>query len=188
MHNNRLEHVASSWSQVVWAESHKFLKVEFPVRVHSLNATYEIQFGHLQRPTHRNTSWDWARYEVQQCAFTSAYIFTGHSVSPALEIFPMWLLWNRFGVINGQICPSTTSESPCWTIANTATRCTRTSWRCLCEFAHTNFQTICLEKYISILKIVKTLIPIQTLFCVEINAPLCRKRHCGNTQVGTWLF
>ncbi|XP_028305460.1 LOW QUALITY PROTEIN: alpha-mannosidase 2C1 [Gouania willdenowi] len=51
-------------SEVQWAESHKFLKVEFPVRVHSPNATYEIQFGHLQRPTHRNTSWDWARFEV----------------------------------------------------------------------------------------------------------------------------
>ncbi|XP_028442064.1 alpha-mannosidase 2C1 isoform X1 [Perca flavescens] len=51
-------------TEVKWAESHKFLKVEFPVRVHSPNATYEIQFGHLQRPTHRNTSWDWARFEV----------------------------------------------------------------------------------------------------------------------------
>uniref|UniRef100_A0A7N5ZTJ3 alpha-mannosidase n=1 Tax=Anabas testudineus TaxID=64144 RepID=A0A7N5ZTJ3_ANATE len=51
-------------TEVKWAESHKFLKVEFPVRVRSANATYEIQFGHLQRPTHRNTSWDWARFEV----------------------------------------------------------------------------------------------------------------------------
>lgn len=51
-------------TQVMWAESHKFLKVEFPVRVHSPNASYEIQFGHLQRPTHRNTSWDWAKFEV----------------------------------------------------------------------------------------------------------------------------
>uniref|UniRef100_A0A8C7MBJ2 alpha-mannosidase n=1 Tax=Oncorhynchus kisutch TaxID=8019 RepID=A0A8C7MBJ2_ONCKI len=51
-------------TQVEWFESHKFLKVEFPVRVRSPNATYEIQFGHLQRPTHRNTSWDWARFEV----------------------------------------------------------------------------------------------------------------------------
>lgn len=53
-----------SHSQVKWAESHKFLKVEIPVKVHSPNATYEIQFGHLQRPTHRNTSWDWARFEA----------------------------------------------------------------------------------------------------------------------------
>jgi alpha-mannosidase len=27
-------------------------------------ATYEIQFGHLQRPTHFNNSWDMARFEV----------------------------------------------------------------------------------------------------------------------------
>ncbi|XP_074862404.1 alpha-mannosidase 2C1 isoform X2 [Carettochelys insculpta] len=51
-------------TEVDWAEAHKFLKVEFPLRVRSMNATYEIQFGHLQRPTHWNTSWDWARFEV----------------------------------------------------------------------------------------------------------------------------
>ncbi|XP_053320714.1 alpha-mannosidase 2C1 [Spea bombifrons] len=51
-------------TKVKWQEAHKFLKVEFPAKVQSSNATYEIQFGHLQRPTHRNTSWDWARYEV----------------------------------------------------------------------------------------------------------------------------
>ena len=51
-------------SQVDWHENRKFLKVEFPFDVRSMNATYEIQFGHLQRPTHCNTSWDWAKYEV----------------------------------------------------------------------------------------------------------------------------
>uniref|UniRef100_A0A8C3VF21 alpha-mannosidase n=1 Tax=Catharus ustulatus TaxID=91951 RepID=A0A8C3VF21_CATUS len=51
-------------TQVEWKEAHKFLKVEFPVNVRSTSATYEIQFGHLQRPTHWNTSWDWARFEV----------------------------------------------------------------------------------------------------------------------------
>ncbi|XP_032228742.2 alpha-mannosidase 2C1 isoform X2 [Nematostella vectensis] len=51
-------------TKVDWHENRKFLKVEFPVDVHSMNATYEIQFGHLQRPTHCNTSWDWAKYEV----------------------------------------------------------------------------------------------------------------------------
>lgn len=55
--------------QVNWQENRKFLKVEFPVDVHSMNATYEIQFGHLQRPTHCNTTWDWAKYEV--CAVTA---------------------------------------------------------------------------------------------------------------------
>jgi len=38
--------------------------VEFPVSVVSPTATYEIQFGHLQRHTHFNTSWDSAKYEV----------------------------------------------------------------------------------------------------------------------------
>uniref|UniRef100_H0VHR3 Alpha-mannosidase 2C1 n=1 Tax=Cavia porcellus TaxID=10141 RepID=H0VHR3_CAVPO len=51
-------------TEVYWHEAHKFLKVEFPARVRSPQATYEIQFGHLQRPTHYNTSWDWARFEV----------------------------------------------------------------------------------------------------------------------------
>ncbi|XP_008843092.2 alpha-mannosidase 2C1 isoform X4 [Nannospalax galili] len=51
-------------TEVHWHEAHKFLKVEFPARVRSPQATYEIQFGHLHRPTHYNTSWDWARYEV----------------------------------------------------------------------------------------------------------------------------
>ncbi|KAM7158118.1 alpha-mannosidase 2C1 isoform 2-T2 [Molossus nigricans] len=51
-------------TEVHWHEDHKFLKVEFPARVRSPQATYEVQFGHLQRPTHQNTSWDWARFEV----------------------------------------------------------------------------------------------------------------------------
>jgi alpha-mannosidase len=38
--------------------------VAFPAAVHAANATYEIQHGHVQRPTHANTSWDEARFEV----------------------------------------------------------------------------------------------------------------------------
>ncbi len=49
---------------VEWREEHKLLKVAFPVAVRSAHATYEIQFGHVQRPTHTNTSWDLARFEV----------------------------------------------------------------------------------------------------------------------------
>lgn len=47
-----------------WQEAHQFLKVEFPWAVRAAHATYEIQFGHLHRPTHFNTSWDLARFEV----------------------------------------------------------------------------------------------------------------------------
>eukprot|EP01111_Echinosteliopsis_oligospora_P011163 TRINITY_DN3615_c0_g1_i1.p1 TRINITY_DN3615_c0_g1~~TRINITY_DN3615_c0_g1_i1.p1 ORF type:complete len:1063 (+),score=284.46 TRINITY_DN3615_c0_g1_i1:57-3191(+) len=49
---------------VNWNEAHKFLKVEFPTSIRSPVATYDIQFGHIQRPTHFNTSWDMARFEV----------------------------------------------------------------------------------------------------------------------------
>jgi len=40
------------------------LKVAFPVDVLSPQATYEIQWGNVTRPTHRNTGWDWARFET----------------------------------------------------------------------------------------------------------------------------
>jgi len=50
--------------EVEWHEKRRFLKVEFPLNVRAANATYEIQFGHIQRPTHFNTSWDLARFEV----------------------------------------------------------------------------------------------------------------------------
>jgi alpha-mannosidase len=47
-----------------WQERDQFLKVEFPLALRSDYATYEIQFGHVRRPTHFNTSWDIARFEV----------------------------------------------------------------------------------------------------------------------------
>jgi alpha-mannosidase len=49
---------------LLWDESHKILKVEFPLLIKWDTATYETQFGHLQRPTHNNTSWDYAKFEV----------------------------------------------------------------------------------------------------------------------------
>lgn len=51
-------------TRVQWREDHKLLKVAFPVDVLADKATYEIPFGALERPTHRNTSWEQAQYEV----------------------------------------------------------------------------------------------------------------------------
>jgi alpha-mannosidase len=51
-------------TDVDWQEEHQLLKVAFPVAVRSARATYEIQFGHVERSTHTNTSWDLARFEV----------------------------------------------------------------------------------------------------------------------------
>ncbi|PCG91440.1 Glycoside hydrolase/deacetylase, beta/alpha-barrel [Penicillium occitanis (nom. inval.)] len=51
-------------SEVEWRENKKFLKVEFPVDVHNTEASYETQYGIVRRPTHYNTSWDMAKFEV----------------------------------------------------------------------------------------------------------------------------
>jgi alpha-mannosidase len=51
-------------NEIDWRERHRLLKVAFPVRVRSSRATYEIQYGSIERPTHFNTSWDMARFEV----------------------------------------------------------------------------------------------------------------------------
>lgn len=48
---------------VDWHEQHQLLKVAFPVAVRATEATYDIQFGNVKRPTHWNTSWDYARFE-----------------------------------------------------------------------------------------------------------------------------
>ncbi len=50
-------------TEIDWRERHVLLKVAFPVEVLTPTATYEIQWGNVERPTHRNTSWDWARFE-----------------------------------------------------------------------------------------------------------------------------
>ncbi len=49
---------------VDWHEHHVMLKAAFPVDVNADKATYEIQFGNIERPTHFNTTWDTAKFEV----------------------------------------------------------------------------------------------------------------------------
>jgi len=51
-------------THIDWNERHILFKVAFPVEVLAPQATYEIQWGNVQRATHRNTSWDWARFET----------------------------------------------------------------------------------------------------------------------------
>jgi len=51
-------------TEVDWHEDHKLLKWSVPLDVHAERATSEIQFGHVHRPTHANTSWDAARFET----------------------------------------------------------------------------------------------------------------------------
>lgn len=49
---------------VDWHEDHKLLKAAFSVDIRSTRATYDIQFGHVERPTHWSNSWDLAKFEV----------------------------------------------------------------------------------------------------------------------------
>ncbi|GKU27139.1 alpha-mannosidase [Clostridium folliculivorans] len=49
---------------VDWKQSQVLLKVAFPIDINTNKATYEIQYGNIERPTHSNTSWDVARFEV----------------------------------------------------------------------------------------------------------------------------
>ncbi|WP_443662536.1 alpha-mannosidase [Clostridium sp.] len=60
---------------VDWKEHQQLMKVEFPIDVNANEATYDIQFGNITRPTHCNTSWDMAKFEV--CAHKWADISDG---------------------------------------------------------------------------------------------------------------
>ncbi|MEJ3747297.1 glycoside hydrolase family 38 C-terminal domain-containing protein [Actinomycetes bacterium KLBMP 9797] len=51
-------------TEVDWHETEKLLKAGFPIDVHADRSTAEIQFGHVHRPTHTNTGWEAARFEV----------------------------------------------------------------------------------------------------------------------------
>ncbi len=51
-------------TDVEWQERQALLKVAFPTGIRNRRATYEIQFGTIDRPTHRNTSWEEAAFEV----------------------------------------------------------------------------------------------------------------------------
>ncbi len=49
---------------VDWKQHQLLMKTEFEIDVNASEATYDIQFGSLKRPTHKNTSWDGAKFEV----------------------------------------------------------------------------------------------------------------------------
>jgi alpha-mannosidase len=51
-------------TRVDWQERQTMLKAAFPLAIRSVRATYEVQFGAIERPTHRNTSWDKQKFEV----------------------------------------------------------------------------------------------------------------------------
>ncbi|MFJ2200768.1 alpha-mannosidase [Streptomyces violaceusniger] len=51
-------------TDIDWREEDTVLKAAWPLDVHAERVASEIQFGHVERPTHENTSWDAARFEA----------------------------------------------------------------------------------------------------------------------------
>jgi alpha-mannosidase len=51
-------------TRVDWKERKKMLKVAFPLALRSRHASYDLPFGYIERPTHSNTSWEEAKFEV----------------------------------------------------------------------------------------------------------------------------
>ena len=47
-----------------WREDERLLSLVVPLDVQTREATCDIQFGHVKRPTHASTSWDAAKFEV----------------------------------------------------------------------------------------------------------------------------
>lgn len=52
------------YNRVNWKERKKMLRSRLNTTVKANEATYEIQFGLLKRATHKNTSWDQAKFET----------------------------------------------------------------------------------------------------------------------------
>lgn len=56
-------------THVEWHERQVLIRALFPLTVRSHEATFETMYGAVRRPTHRNTSWDAARFEVSAHRF-----------------------------------------------------------------------------------------------------------------------
>ncbi len=60
----RNSHRVDFATTIDWQESHKLLKVCFPVNYHTNEGVHEIQFGHIRRPNHASRPFDADRFEV----------------------------------------------------------------------------------------------------------------------------
>jgi alpha-mannosidase len=56
-------------TRIHWEERCRFLRALFPLAVRTHEGWFETAFGAVPRPTHQNTSWDRARFEVPGLRF-----------------------------------------------------------------------------------------------------------------------
>ena len=59
-HTDRIDFI----TKADWQQRQQLLKTKFAVNVRATEATYDIQYGNVKRPTHWNTSWDYAKFET----------------------------------------------------------------------------------------------------------------------------
>ncbi|MGT2427166.1 alpha-mannosidase [Amnibacterium kyonggiense] len=115
--DGRLDHAFD----VDWHERQKLLKLAFPLDVRATAATSEIQFGHLQRPIHRNTSWDTARFEtvahrwihVGETGFGVAIandVVYGHDVRAAVAPSGRPMAVARLSLLRAPLFPDPTAD------------------------------------------------------------------------------
>ena len=60
------------FTEVEWHETQRLLRALFPLDVRARHAWFGTQFGAIERPIHRNTSWEEARFEVPGHAWMDA--------------------------------------------------------------------------------------------------------------------
>ncbi|MDA8193387.1 MAG: alpha-mannosidase [Thermaerobacter sp.] len=107
-HSHQIDFV----TKVDWHERQQLLKVAFPVEVRSVEATFDVQFGNVRRPTHWNTSWDFGRFESvgHQWADLSE---TGYGVSLANDCKYGYDIKNntiRLSLLRAAIHPDTEAD------------------------------------------------------------------------------
>jgi len=104
-----------------WHERQKLLKLCFPLDVHADRAASEIQFGHVYRPTHANTSWDSARFET--CAHRWVHVGEagygvavandstyGHNIDRATDAAGRTSTTVRLSLLRAPLYPDPTSD------------------------------------------------------------------------------
>lgn len=76
-----------------WHEHQQLLRVLFPLDIRTSEATFDIQYGNVKRPTYENTSWDMAKFETVAHQWAD-YSETGIRSQPD-ERLQIWLQCQR---------------------------------------------------------------------------------------------
>ena len=92
------------FTKMDWQDDHRFLKTAFDTTVHSNIARSEIQFGYVERSTHRSTPAEKAKFEVSNHKYTDlsepgygAALLNDCKYGISVEGSSMWLSLHKGG-------------------------------------------------------------------------------------------